>query len=622
MTTIPKIILSTVLASASFSTLAETQLHPIVTASRIAQSTDQTLAAVTVITREDIEHSQTQTVADLLRERVIGMDFLTAGGSGHLTSAFLRGTSSDQLLFIIDGNIIGSATTGAAQLELISLTQIERIEIIRGPRSALYGSEAIGGVIQVFTKSGGDQYNASVTYGSHNTQAVSVGSNINIDRTQLNISANHYKSKGFDVTNDGEDDNDGHSNNTINLGFKQGFGQSSNVHASVLYAKGETEFDNKSLDNASDSIQQSYTLGFDTSLSNDWTTSFSVGQSKDRLETTRYLEDFDAFWTPLGTFSAYDSLFQTKRDQARWQNDLSLGETGQLAFGLDYINDKVESTSDYAEPERDNKALYALVQDKFGKHQIQLSGRVDDNEAFGTHRTGNIAWSYDINGEEQVSLSHGTAFIAPTLNDLYIDDPGFIGNPNLEPEISRSTEIGFTGNHGWGQWETRVYHTIIKNVIINFDPTPLDWNDAWTAKNSDKAEINGLEFEVSGKTGDWDNMVNLSFINAKDKDTGNALQNRAERTLKMNLAKDFDSYRFGAHLLAQSPRFGNSSNTTELAGYAIVNLMLEKAIDKNWSIKTRLDNILNKEYSTSMDFYNNTTNNTPISLFVTLSYQN
>lgn len=619
MTTIPKIFLSTVLSvSVSLSVQAETELHPIVTASRIAQSTDQTMAAVTVITREDIEHSQSQNVADLLRDFVPGMDFSTAGGTGHVTSAFLRGTSSDQLLFIIDGNIIGSATTGAAQLELISLAQIDHIEIIRGPRSALYGSDAIGGVIQVFTKSGGDQYNASITYGSHNTQAATVGSNISSENTQLNISASHYKTKGFDVANDIEDDNDGHSNNAANINFKHKIGSSSNIHAGVLYAKSETEFDNNSFDNASDSIQQSYTLGFDTGLSNDWTTRFNVGQSKDRLDTVGYNEDYDINfpWGPLGTYSFSNTLFETKRDQARWQNELSLGKTGQLAFGVDYINDKVESTTSFAETERDNKGLYALVQDKFGKHQLQLSGRADDNEAFGTHRTGNIAWSYDMTGEMQVSLSHGTAFIAPSFNDLYYIDTVYFfydGNPDLNPEISHSTELGFTGNHGWGQWEIRTYQTLVKDLI--------GYGISGSLENVNKAKINGAELAVGGNLADWDSQINLSVIDPVNEDTSNILQNRAKRTLKINIAKNFDSYRFGAGVLAQSPRFTNSSNTIELPGYAVMNLMLEKSIDKNWSLKARIDNVLDKEYSTTMDFYGNTTNNTPVSLFVTLSYQ-
>ena len=200
----------------------------------------------------------------------------------------------------------------------------------------------------------------------------------------------------FNVSNDIEGDDDGHSNNTVNLNIKHGIGESSNIHASALHSKAETEFDNASFDNISDSVQQSYILGFDTRLSNDWATSFDAGQSKDRLDTQSYYEDFFA----PGTFIATPSLFETKRDQIRWQNNLSLGETAQLAFGVDYINDRVDSSTTFAETERDNTGVYALLQDKFGKHQLQLSARTDNNEAFGSHQTGNVAWSYDINGEE------------------------------------------------------------------------------------------------------------------------------------------------------------------------------------------------------------------------------
>ncbi|MDT8283289.1 MAG: TonB-dependent receptor, partial [Gammaproteobacteria bacterium] len=277
--------------------------------------------------------------------------------------------------------------------------------------------------------------------------------------------------------------------------------------------------------------------------------------------------------------------------------------------------------TDFAEHERDNTGAYTLVQDKFGKHQLQLSGRADDNEAFGTHRTGNLAWSYDVNAEEQVILSHGTAFIAPTFNDLYYVDPYFNGNPDLDPETSRSTELGFTGRYGWGQWETRAYHTVIKNLIINVSTDPLDWAAPWTTVNANRAEINGMEFEVSGKTAGWDNMINLSLVDAKDAETGNQLQGRARHTLKMNIAKNFNRYRIAANLLAQSSRFADAANTVELAGYAVLNLMVERNLNKNWALKARLDNVLDKEYSTSTNFYGDLTNNTPVSLFVTLSYK-
>jgi vitamin B12 transporter len=602
-----------ILATISFplSSLAETQLHPVITASRYAQTTDQTLAAVTVINKEEIEASQTQSVAELLKDRVPGMDFLTTGGTGHVTSAFLRGTNSDHVLFMIDGNIIGSATTGAAQLELIPLEQIDHIEVIRGPRSALYGSDAIGGIIQVFTKTGTDQQSASVMYGSHSTRAATANINLKGDRTQLNISANHYKTDGFNVTNDNEDDDDGYTSNAVSLNVKHSISNNSNIHARIFRAEGETEFDNDSFDNVSDSIQQSYSVGFDSSVTTQWSTSLDLGQSKDRLETNRYFEDF---FSP-GTFIFSHTLFETKRDQAHWQNNYSFGETAQAAFGLDYNNDKVESTTTYAENERDNKAAYALIQDKLGRHQLQVSGRADDNEAFGVHRTSNIAWSYDMTSEILVSLSQGTAFMAPSFNDLYFVDLFFNGNPDLNPETSRSKELGITGNHQWGNWDFRAYHTEIENLIV------LN-NTFSSVENTAEAEINGAEFEISSTIADWDSMLNVSVIDPINKDTNTVLQGRAKRTLKMNMAQTFGGHKVKISVLAQSPRFANASNSIELPGYGIINLMVEKSINKHWSLKTRLDNIFDKEYTTSMDFFGNTTNNTPISLFVTLSYLN
>jgi len=609
-----------ILATLSFplTSLAETQLHPIVTASRIAQTADQTLAAVTVINKEDIESSQTQSLAELLRDRVPAMDFLTTGGTGHQTSVFLRGTNSDHVLFMIDGNIIGSATTGAAALELIPLEQIDHIEIVRGPRSSLYGSDAIGGVIQVFTKSGFDGENAAISYGSNNTRAVDAAISTGSADTQLTLSANHYKTDGFNATNDREDDNDGYTNNAININIHHKTGNASSIHAQFLRAEGNTEFDNDSANNESDSIQQNLSIGIDTAFSDQWSTSISAGQSQDRLETSRYYEDF---FTP-GTFIFSPSLFETRRDQAHWQNKLSFGESAQVAFGLDYNNDTIESTTSYAENQRDNKAMYALAQDKFGRHQLQISGRADDNEAFGVHRTGNIAWSYDISGTIHINASHGTAFIAPTFNDLYYVDPFFNGNPNLNPETSRSTELGLTGGHNWGQWDIRAYHTEIENLIINVSTNPADPFAPFTTANADKAVINGAELEINGALIDWNTNLSFSVIDPVNKNTNTILQNRARQTLKLNLSRFIGDHQIGINALSQSSRFADVNNTIELPGYTVFNLTVETIIDKRWRLKTRMENVFDKEYSTSTDFFGNTTNNTPISLFVTLSYQN
>ena len=597
------------LATLCLQAQAETRLHPVITSSRVAQSADQTMTSVSVLTREDIAQSQAQSTAELLRERIPGLDFLTTGGSGHQVSTFLRGTSSDQFLLMIDGNIVGSATTGSAAIELIPLDNIERIEVVRGPRSSLYGSEAIGGVIQVFTRSD-NKTTASVTTGSLHTAAASAATQFGNDTTTLNLAVNHYQSEGFDVTNDSETDTDGYTNDSINLRMQHALSQHTRVFANALYADGNTEFDNDTFDNESDSVQQNYQLGADTDVNPAWNSRFEIGQSKDELLTQRNSRDF---FTP-GLINNELTLFVTKRDQAHWINTIQFGDTGQANLGADYINDKVESTTVFSETQRSNRAVYALVQDKFDRHQLQLAARLDDNEAFGSHTTGSLAWAYDITASERLRLSQGTAFIAPSFNDLYFVDPFFSGNPNLEPETSRTSEIAFTTSQSWGSWQLIAYRTLIKNLIV--------LNNSFTSvENAAQASITGFESDFDLRRDDWNLNFNLSVIDPEDKTTGLVLQGRAKQTLKLSAARSFGSYQLGTSVLAQGPRFANASNSIELPGYGIINLTAAKTIDRHWQLKARLENLLDKEYSTSIDFFQNTSNNTPAALYVSLHYQ-
>jgi vitamin B12 transporter len=597
------------LAGVSVHAHAETLLHPIVTASRIAQSADQTMAAVSVITRADIVRSQAQSTSELLRERIPGLDFVTTGGVGHQVSTLLRGTSSDQFLFMIDGNVVGSATTGSAAIELIPLEHIERIEVLRGPRSSLYGSEAVGGVIQIFTRDV-DNTTASITTGGLHTAATSAATHFGDDNSALTLSFQHYQTRGFDVTNDSEADADGYRNDSVNLRFKQQLDAHSSFFANALYANGNTEFDNDTFGNESDSIQQNYQLGMEQAINADWNSRVEIGQSADRLDTVRNSEDF---FMP-GLINNETTLFLTKRDQLHWLNQLEFGDSAQASFGIDYINDRVAGTTPYSETERSNRAAYGLVQDKFDRHQLQMALRLDDNEAFGSHTTGNLAWAYDISGDQRVRVSYGTAFIAPSFNDLYFVDAFFNGNPDLNPETSYTTEIAYTRNHGWGHWALTGYRTLIDDLIVlnnSFD----------SVENADSARIDGIETELVINADDWLLDLNLALIDPVNNDSGLILQSRARQTFKLGITREYATDTIGMHLLAQDSRFANASNSVELAGYAIVNLTASHTINKHWQLRSRLENLFDKEYSTSIDFFGNTTNNTPVALFVTLHYQ-
>lgn len=595
---------------------ARTSLNPVVTASRISQTADQTLTAVTVITSEDIKQSQNPSLPELLRSKVPGLDFTTTGGTGHQMSTFLRGTNSDHVLFLIDGVSISSATTGTAALELIPLEHIERIEIVRGPRSSLYGSEAVGGVIQVFTKKSQQKTSATIGFGSFNAITAAGQIGMGEENNHLTIAASHNQTDGFNVTDDSENDDDGFTNNAVNISFNRQLNHSLNMHARLLHSEGDTEFDNDSFGNVSDYIQQSFNLGFDLRVTDSWTSQFKLAQSQDRLESDRHLEDFDPIsFAPLGTFSLSNSLFDTRREQLHIQNEITFATTAQLGFGIDYINDKVVSTTSYSETQRNNSGFYVLAQNKYDRLQIQAAARIDDNEAFGSYETGSIAASYDMTGDISISASHGTAFKAPSFNELYYVDIFFTGNPNLKPEKSNTTEIAVSGHQSWMDWALRTYHTEIKNLIVT--------NASFSSvENAAIAEIDGTELEISGEFLEITTNMNISIIDPIDRSTGNVLQNRVKQSLKLGFYKNIRKHDVSLDILAQSSRFANSSNTTELAGYAVVNLMIEKAfIDhKNWKLKARIDNIFDKNYSTTIDFYGNKTNNTPRSLFVSLSY--
>ena len=607
-----------IIAVLSTSAQAETQLKPIITASRVAQTADQTITAVTIISQTEIKQSQSQSLPELLRLRVPGLDFSTTGGIGHQTSAFLRGTSSDNVLVLIDGNIIGSATTGAAALAQIPLQQIEKIEVVRGPRSALYGSDAIGGVIQVFTLQGSDTTSASLQLGSHDTVSAEATVGFANRSSRLTVSANHFRTDGFDVTDDTEADDDGYENSSINFNLKHSLNKSTSVHAGLLHAEAETEFDNLSFDNVSDSTQQSARVGLETRVNDDWGLSADIGQTLDRLETDRNTEDF---FSP-GTFNFEQTLFETRRQQLRLLNSINISTTGIVTIGIDYLNDEVESTTNYAVNERDNRGIYALVQEKFGAHQIQLSGRVDNNEAFGIHRTAGAAWSYDITGAIRTSVSHSTAFIAPSFNDLYFDDPFFVGNPNLDPETSKTTEVAIIGNQRWGSWELRAYQTEISDLIINVSSDPSNPFAPFTTQNANRAEIDGLELELTSSTANWNNRISFSYVDAANVSDGTQLQNRARRTLKWHANSTVQDYLLSLDVLAQSSRFANVTNTQTLAGYGIANISVEKPVAQNWALKARIENLFDKAYSTSTDFFGNETNNTPRSFYISLNYQN
>ncbi|KVW95447.1 TonB-dependent vitamin B12 receptor [Thiobacillus denitrificans] len=558
----------------------------VVTPTRTAQTVDDSLASVSVITRSDIERLQARSLADVL-QGMVGVTLANNGGEGKGTSIFLRGANSDHVLVLIDGVKIGSATTGTAAFQDFPMHLIERIEVVRGPVSSLYGSEAIGGVIQIFTRKGGGALTprASLTVGSNNTRGATAGLSGGGEQGWFNAGVAHTRTDGFNAckglpgvacfTN--EPDNDGYRNTAFTLRGGYRFAPGSELDLHALRAQGDNEFDG-TFQNQSEFVQQVIGAGITHRFNEAWRVKLSAGQGRDESDNFKN--------------GVYSSTFNTRRNSASMQNDFSLGRDHLLTLGLDRQEDHVRSNAAYAVTRRDTTGVFAEYQGQWDKHRVQLALRGDDNSQFGRHTTGNVAWGYPVMTNLDLRLAYGTAFKAPTFNQLYY--PGF-GNPNLRSETSRNIELGLGGRLSGGRWSATLFDNRISDLIAGFPPA-----------NINRAEIRGLELAANRRFGAWDAAVNLTLQDPENASSGanqgKVLPRRAQESLRIDIDRRLGVWRLGATLRGEGERFDNESNTRRMAGYALLDLRAEYRLAAAWSLGARLENLFDVDYETAFGY--------------------
>jgi vitamin B12 transporter len=571
----------------------------VVTATRTAVTVDQSLAAVEVIDHEQIQRSQATSLPDLLRGRA-GINLSNQGGAGKLTTLFLRGSESDHVLVLIDGVRIGSSTSGLVAFQDLPLAMIDRIEIVRGPRSSLYGSEAIGGVIQIFTRrnSGAITPHFALTAGSHDLRQASAGIGGGSTRDWYGIDAAYQRIDGinacngfFDpVTFDGggcfiapgsQPDRDGYDNRSLSLRGGINATDALTFEGHALRAEGHNDYDGDFADN-SDVVQQ--VIGGSAK----WraTEAFKL-----QLTAGRNVDASDQFLgnTPMGYFS-------TNRDSATLQGDLTLAQDQLLTLGLDWLRDHVDSDTSYDETMRGNRAGFVQYQGKFGAHDLQAALRRDDNDQFGSHATGSAAWGMDFAEHWRVTAGYGTAFKAPTLNELYYP---FFGNPDLRPESSRTWEAGVAYRVPRFHWRLDGFSTAVDDLIA-YD------GSIFLPNNIDRARLRGAELGVGGSTAGWTIDASASWLDPRSRSgayQGNLLPRRSRHNARIDLDRAFGAFRFGVTGIAEGARFDNLSNTTRLGGYATLNLRGEYAFTQAWSLQARVANVFDRDYQTAA-FYN------------------
>lgn len=568
--------------SPSSSLAAEELAMVVVTATRQETRINELLADVTVIEREAIEQAGPTTLPALLA-RQPGLHVTESGGVGKATNVFIRGTSATHTLLLVDGIPLGSATTGSPSLNNLPLSQIERIEILRGPASSLYGSDAIGGVIHVFTRRGEGpaRLSAYAGIGTYNTREAQAGVSGGSGPWSYSVAASRLTTNGFNAAADParfrtaqgsvpNGDADGYRNSALSARVTYQLAAGHELGASLLEATSRNAYDSGgvAVDAYNSDKTRVHGLHLRNRINDTWTSTLRWGKSEDRSEN----------------FAPARTLFATTQTQWTWQNDVRL-PLGTLLLAFDHLDQSVDSTTSYSVTKRTVRSTIVGYQGSAGAHSWQASVRHDQNSQFGGHTTEALGYGFRFATEWQARVATSTAFKAPSFNQLYF--PAF-GNPNLKPEEARNLEAALSWERGGQSASLTRYDNRISNLIAT--------SPAGTAVNIGKARIIGTSLTHGVSQGYWRADTSLDLLRPVDEANGRRLQRRPAEMAKLALSYAPRSWKLGGEITAVGRRYDTTTQTRIMGGYALANLFGSLGLDKDWSLEARVNNLFNRQY--------------------------
>ncbi|MDH6148794.1 MULTISPECIES: TonB-dependent receptor domain-containing protein [Paraburkholderia] len=582
-------------------------LSPIVvTAQRGPQALRDAIPQTTQFDQQDIADTTATDLPGLL-QLAPGAQISRTGGPGSTTSLFLRGASSTQSLLLIDGVRVDSVSLGSAQLAQIPLDQVDHVEVVNGNVSALYGSGAIGGVVQVFTKDGGDhppRFNFSVGYGSYHTQTQTAGVNGALDqdgRTTFNISLARTKDDGFSSLNPLEapaanPNANGNLNESISASLRHKFTDRWDAGVSYFQSNNDNSYDNAygeptDLNNLYSKVRQ-VSVFANGKLTDWWTTHFTVAEGDDRSVSN--------------TNGIYNGRFDTDNRQYTWQNDFAFAANQKLQFGYEHLDQTLDSDT-FAAPDRHVDSVFAGYSARFGRNQIQANVRRDQYSDFGGANSYYLGYGFDITSRWKVTASYSDAFRAPSFDDLYYP---ISGNPSIQPERSHSVEAGLQyATDALGVMRLNAFQTRYTNLIDYVQTIP----GIYLAENVGHAKVQGLEGSWSGHVGKTDVRATVTLQNPVDLDNGTDLVRRARRFGSFAVNRSIGGWRVGGEWIVSGPRTDSTGN---LGAYGIVNLSARYNVTKAWYVSAQIDNLFNKDYETAYSY-----NSPRRGAYVTLGWQ-
>lgn len=576
----------------SLNTQAQNNLDTIiVTANRQETRVSELLADATVIDQAEIERNGQGSVADLLA-RQPGIQVSSNGGPGTTTSFYIRGARPEQTLVLVDGLPLNSVDLSGSPLRFLPLANIERIEILRGPASTLYGADAMGGVIQIFTKRGeaGLKGDAFVGYGSRNTAQASAGIAGGNEHWRFRLEGNHASSDSISAqtgASNRDADTDAYRNDggAASVSFLPTKGHE--IGAIYRRNEGLTHYDsgdvpaNGNFNNRVAFVTEQWQLFAKNRFTDHWTSTLRYGQTND------WQKNYSQ-WSPQG------ELLETENRLLSWQHDIVL-PLGQALLGAEYLEQEALPRSSYAADNQvDTTSVLAGWKANWRDHRWQINGRHDAHSQFGDKNTYSLAYGYQLSKSLRAHASYGTAFKAPSLYQLYVP---FYGNANLQPEDARNREAGLVWESGRHMLSATYYLNKVANLI--------DFSMAtWTYQNVSAARLEGVTLAYSGQFDDWFLSTSYDWLDATNEDTSRQLGRRARNKAQVNLGKKWGAFQTGAEWQFVGSRFNTNEETGRMGGYSLVNLTGRYAINSQLAIEARINNLFDKRYATTLDYMN------------------
>ncbi|EJD6369666.1 TonB-dependent vitamin B12 receptor BtuB [Providencia rettgeri] len=580
----------------------------VVSANRFEQPISSILAPVTVVTREDIDHWQSNTVVDVLR-RLPGVDIAQSGGMGQQSSLFIRGTESRHVLVLIDGVRLNQAgISGSSDMSQIPISLVQRIEYIRGARSAVYGSDAVGGVVNIITRRDNDGTTLNAGIGSHSYQNYNGSTQQKIgENTTVTAAGAYTHTKGFDLApkdvSPRQYDKDGFLSKSLWLGIEHQFSSEILAYARAYGYDNRTNYDVSEYAGLSVDTRKLYSRTYETGLK------YHQGKySSSLMGSYGYSKDYN-FDPRKGQYSESANLDESKQYNIQWGNSYLL-DKGNISAGVDYQRQSIEPSS------------YAMISEKqtLNNTGIYLTGqyaiidsvtaeaaiRSDHHSEFNWHTTWQSGLSWEFHEGYKLIGSYATAYKAPNLTQLYAYSSSAygttLGNPNLKPEESKQWEIGVEGTTGPLFWQVNAYHNDIDNLIAYKSGYPTS-----TYENIGEAEIKGVEWVGEFETGILHHQVTYQYVDPRNKKTDKVLERRAKQQVKYQLDWAIDKVDMGLTYQYIGSRYDNDysqfpSRRVKQGGVSLWDLTAAYPITSHLTIRGKIANMFDKDYETAYGY--------------------